>query len=76
MAIPDVSGQSLASLISLKGRRAVVTGGAKGLGFAVARRFAEAGASVLLGDIDQARADAGAKELAANFGARLRPNWM
>jgi NAD(P)-dependent dehydrogenase (short-subunit alcohol dehydrogenase family) len=58
MAIADVSDKSIADLISLKGRRAVVTGGAQGLGKAMVRRLAEAGASVLIGDlrIDQARA--------------------
>ena len=42
-----------AKLISLAGRTAVITGGAKGLGHAIARRLAEAGASVLIGDIDE-----------------------
>ena len=32
MAIPEVSGKSIAELISLAGRTAVVTGGATGLG--------------------------------------------
>src|SRR5579875_1938923 len=34
MAIPDVSNKSLAELISLRGRNAVVTGGARGIGLA------------------------------------------
>jgi NAD(P)-dependent dehydrogenase (short-subunit alcohol dehydrogenase family) len=67
VAIADVSERSIESLISLKGRRAVVTGGAKGLGFAIAKRFVEAGASVVLGDIDEAGAKAGARELADSF---------
>lgn len=37
--------------IDLKGRRAVVTGGGRGMGFAIARRFLESGASVSLWDI-------------------------
>src|SRR5277367_1452671 len=69
MSVPDVSARSIESLISLKGKRAVVTGAAKGLGFAIARRFAEAGASVLLGDIDESKAKASAHELSAAFGA-------
>jgi NAD(P)-dependent dehydrogenase (short-subunit alcohol dehydrogenase family) len=67
MAIADVSDKSIEGLISLKGKCAVVTGGARGLGFAIARRFAEAGASVLLGDVDEAGAVERARELAAAF---------
>ena len=39
--------------IDLRGRRAVVTGGSSGIGFAVARRFAESGATVSLWDVDE-----------------------
>jgi len=57
VAIADVSDKSIADLISLEARCAVVTGGAQGLGKAIAGRLAEAGASVLIGDlkIDEAR---------------------
>jgi NAD(P)-dependent dehydrogenase (short-subunit alcohol dehydrogenase family) len=34
--------------ITLKGRKALVTGGSLGLGFAIARQFAEAGADVAI----------------------------
>lgn len=44
--------QSLSALLSLRGRRAVVTGAATGIGRAVAYRFAEAGASLVLVDLD------------------------
>jgi len=44
--------------IDLAGKRAVVTGGSSGIGFATAQRFAESGAAVLLWDIDQAGLDA------------------
>ncbi|GIW05542.1 MAG: 2-deoxy-D-gluconate 3-dehydrogenase [Dehalococcoidia bacterium] len=43
----------LAELFSLAGKSAVVTGGAKGIGQAIAMRFAEAGARVLITDIDE-----------------------
>ena len=68
MPVPDVSDRSLDQLISLKGRGAVVTGAAWGLGKAAARRLAEAGASVLIADIDEEAAAATARELAERFG--------
>lgn len=47
-----------ASLFSLAGRAAFVTGAGQGLGAAIARGLAEAGARVMLCDIDPASADA------------------
>ena len=44
---------------------ALVTGAASGMGLATARAFAEAGASVVLADIDGAAAERAAKELTA-----------
>jgi NAD(P)-dependent dehydrogenase (short-subunit alcohol dehydrogenase family) len=38
---------------SLAGRHAIVTGGAMGIGFGIARRFVQAGADVLLVDLDE-----------------------
>ena len=55
------SSPSLAALIDLHGRRALVTGAAKGIGAAISARLAEAGAHVTLADLDpagQATADA------------------
>ncbi len=51
--------------IDLKGRGAVVTGGAAGIGLAVARRFAASGARVALWDLDESAA----REAAASLGA-------
>ena len=42
----------------LDGKRALVTGGASGIGEAICRVFAEAGASVIVADIDKAQAEA------------------
>ena len=36
----------------LDGRTAVVTGGAQGIGFAIAERYVAEGARVVLGDLD------------------------
>ncbi len=43
---------SLAELISLKGKRSLITGSASGIGEAIAYRFAEAGSDLVLIDID------------------------
>lgn len=72
MAIPDVSSRSIAELVDLTGRAAVVTGGAQGLGRAITRRFAEAGARVLIGDYNAAGAAATAEELSAATGGDIR----
>ena len=49
--------------IDLQGRRAVVTGGAQGIGRAIAERFLDSGAAVSLWDRDAALARATAEEL-------------
>lgn len=71
MAIADVQNTPLAELISLKGRSAVVTGGAQGLGKAMVRRLAEAGACVVIGDLKIEQAEASARELSERYGARI-----
>ena len=47
----------------LDGRTALVTGGASGIGESTCRALAGAGASVIIADVDRARADALAAEL-------------
>src|SRR5215831_4837058 len=71
MNLRDVSAAPLSDIISLAGRAAVVTGAAWGLGKATARRLAEAGASVLIGDIDVEKAAATAKEIREAYGVRV-----
>ncbi len=71
MPIKDVSDHSLQQLISLAGKTAVVTGAARGIGFAIARRLAEAGANVVIGDLDVPGAVAGGEALTREFGRRV-----
>ncbi len=53
----------LNDLVSLAGKTAVVTGGAAGIGLAISYRLAEAGASVVVADIDGDGAEKTAAEL-------------
>ena len=50
--------------IDLNGRTAVITGGARGIGFAVAQRALRSGAEVCLWDVDAARLERSQRELA------------
>jgi NAD(P)-dependent dehydrogenase (short-subunit alcohol dehydrogenase family) len=63
ISVPDLDRAPISELISLHGRSAVVTGGAQGLGRAISRRLAEAGASVLIGDRNLSAAEATAREI-------------
>ncbi|MFL1433157.1 MULTISPECIES: SDR family NAD(P)-dependent oxidoreductase [unclassified Nocardiopsis] len=65
--LPDVSDTSISDLVSLRGRRAVVTGGAQGLGKAIAARLAEAGADLLIVDLDEVSARSAAGELSRRY---------
>ena len=44
---------SISELINLKSKTAIVTGGAMGIGFGIVSRLAEAGASVVIADINE-----------------------
>ncbi len=50
-----------------KGRTAIFTGAARGIGAAIATRFALSGANVLMVDVDQSELEASADRLGANW---------
>src|SRR5438094_9639625 len=52
--------------LDVNGRNAVVTGGASGLGFAIAERLVASGAKVVIWDLDSEAGDAAAKKLGAS----------
>jgi NAD(P)-dependent dehydrogenase (short-subunit alcohol dehydrogenase family) len=55
--------EEAAALHSLKGQLAVVTGAAQGLGLAIARQLAQAGAHVVMGDVQQEKVSSAADQL-------------
>ncbi len=63
---PMAEQQTLQQLIDLSGKRALVTGGSKGIGAAIAARLVEAGAAVTVADLDPTGADF-ANHLGAQF---------
>ncbi|NVJ85188.1 MAG: glucose 1-dehydrogenase [Algoriphagus sp.] len=57
-------------LFSQKGKAAIITGGSKGLGFAMAAGLASAGSNVMLVSRNQAECDAAASEIAEQYGVK------
>ncbi|MDP4987787.1 MAG: SDR family oxidoreductase, partial [Porticoccaceae bacterium] len=51
----------------LHGKLALITGAARGVGYATAERFCEEGAEVLLADVNVAQGEAAAAQLGARF---------
>lgn len=50
-------------LLNLTKKTAIVTGGAMGIGFGIAQRLAQAGASVVIADLDEAKATEASEKL-------------
>ncbi|WP_238391721.1 MULTISPECIES: SDR family NAD(P)-dependent oxidoreductase [unclassified Mycolicibacterium] len=69
----DVEYRPIADLIDLSGRTAVVTGAARGIGQAICSRLAEAGATVVVADLDANAARETAEGLAGRWSADVRP---
>lgn len=62
----SIGSQPLEALVDLSDKQALVTGGGKGIGRAIAARFVEAGAAVTIADVDPDAASTAA-ELGAAF---------
>ncbi len=60
--------QSIAELFDLTGKGAIVTGGAMGIGKAISSRLTEAGASVMIADLDIDTANKTVEELKSSGG--------
>ena len=56
-------------LFSLKGKTALITGGARGLGNAMAEALAQSGATIIIADMDAVLAEKAAEEL-SSFGGK------
>jgi NAD(P)-dependent dehydrogenase (short-subunit alcohol dehydrogenase family) len=68
-----VSEKSIVQLFDLADQVAIVTGAGAGIGLGIARRLAEAGASVVLNDLDDARARVALSRLRGRGYSQLEP---
>jgi NAD(P)-dependent dehydrogenase (short-subunit alcohol dehydrogenase family) len=68
-----VSEKSIVQLFDLSDRVAIVTGAGAGIGLGIARRLAEAGAAVVVNDLEPARAKAACSRLRGRGYSALEP---
>jgi 3-oxoacyl-[acyl-carrier protein] reductase len=70
--------QNAKAPFTLEGKAALVTGSARGIGRAVARKLAECGAAVMLTDVDEAPLREAAQQLGDELGDKLggRARWV
>lgn len=61
-------------MIELKGKSAIVTGSARGIGKSIAEKLASLGASVVINDVSDEAAKATAAEIASKFGVETLEN--
>jgi 2-deoxy-D-gluconate 3-dehydrogenase len=62
-----MAGTPLADILRLDGKTAIVTGGGKGIGRGIAERLREAGAAVVVADVDEEAGGRAVRELGAEF---------
>ncbi len=63
-----MTNSNIAQLFDLKGKSAIVTGGAQGIGQAIALRLAEAGAAITIADVNLNAANATVEQIKAQGG--------
>lgn len=68
-----VASSPIPPFCSLKDKVVIVTGAARGIGASIAAILAQAGANLVLGDIDEPTLAATAKELAEKYGVKVVP---
>ena len=59
------------SIVNLEGKKAIVTGGARGIGRAIVEMFADAGADVVIGDLREDLAKETANQIAERTGRNI-----
>lgn len=64
---------SIKDMLNLSGKAVLITGGAQGIGLATARRYAEAGADIILLDINERAMDKAIKNIKKDFGVKVLP---